>query len=98
MTESTPSRVAQGAGATALLLLACALGIRPYLGTLGHDPMALDSDAPSIGFDEFALSENRYRLLAKVNPEHADELMDSAQADVMKRWRAYERLATGVES
>jgi pyruvate-ferredoxin/flavodoxin oxidoreductase len=70
----------------------------PALQKLGRNPMALDSEKPSISFEEFALSENRYRLLAKTNPEHADELMESAQADITKRWRTYERMGWGVES
>jgi pyruvate-ferredoxin/flavodoxin oxidoreductase len=70
----------------------------PNLLKLGRNPMELDSDAPSIGFEEYAMSENRYRVLAKTNPDHVDELMKSAQADVWKRWQHYERLAEGVES
>ena len=69
----------------------------PGLLELGRNPMVLDSDAPSLSFEEYASSENRYRLLAKTNPEHADELMASAQADIVKRWQTYERLASGIE-
>ena len=69
----------------------------PGLRELGRNPMQLDSEAPSIQFRDFAQSENRYRVLAKTNPDHADELMDAAQADVLKRWQAVMRLADGVE-
>jgi len=69
----------------------------PRLLQLGRNPMQLDSEPPSISFDEYALSENRYRLLSKTNPGHADELMHAAQADIVKKWRAYERMAWGVE-
>jgi len=68
----------------------------PELRNVGRNPMQLDSSAPSISFKEFASSENRYRSLAKANPAAADELMDLAQADAMKRWDAYRRLADKV--
>jgi len=68
----------------------------PELRNVGRNPMQLDSLAPSISFKEFASSENRYRSLAKANPGAADELMELAQADAMKRWDAYRRLADKV--
>jgi pyruvate-ferredoxin/flavodoxin oxidoreductase len=70
----------------------------PDLRRFGRNPMQLDSAAPSISFKDYATSENRYRILAKTNPEHVDELMQAAEADVMKRWHAIERLAQGVEA
>jgi pyruvate-ferredoxin/flavodoxin oxidoreductase len=69
----------------------------PNLAKLGRNPMQLDSAEPNITFKDYAMSENRYRSLARANPEHADELMDLAQADVLKRWQAVQRLARGVE-
>ena len=69
----------------------------PELRRLGRNPMTLDSAAPSISFKDYALSENRYRVLAKTNPEHVGELMHAAEADVLKRWQAVQRLAEGVE-
>jgi pyruvate-ferredoxin/flavodoxin oxidoreductase len=69
----------------------------PDLKKLGRNPMQLDSAPPSIRFEDYAQTENRYRVLAKTNPEHADELMEAAQADVMKRLQAVQRLAAGVE-
>jgi pyruvate-ferredoxin/flavodoxin oxidoreductase len=69
----------------------------PGLKKLGRNPMQLDCAPPSIGFKDYALSENRYRVLAKSNPGAADELMELAEADVIKRWQAVQRLAEGVE-
>ena len=69
----------------------------PGLKRLGRNPMQLDSAAPSISFRDYAQTENRYRGLAKANPDHADELMAAAEADVVKRWQAVQRLAAGVE-
>jgi pyruvate-ferredoxin/flavodoxin oxidoreductase len=68
----------------------------PELALRGRNPMQLDSDPPSIGFKDYANTENRYRVLAKTNPEQADALMDLAQADVLRRWQAVQRLAQGV--
>jgi pyruvate-ferredoxin/flavodoxin oxidoreductase len=68
----------------------------PELKEVGRNPMQIDSAEPSISFKEFASTENRYRALAQTNPQAADELMELAQADVMKRWHAYRRLAEGV--
>ena len=56
----------------------------------------IDSADPSISVKEYALSENRYRSLAKTNPEEVEQLMESAQADVLKRWETYQRLANKV--
>jgi len=69
----------------------------PGLRELGRNPMQLDSGEPTLPFKEYAASENRYRVLAKTNPDEAEHLMELAQADVVHRWRAYQRLAEGVE-
>jgi pyruvate-ferredoxin/flavodoxin oxidoreductase len=68
----------------------------PKLKDVGRNPMQIDSNEPSISFKDYASTENRYRALAKTNPGAADELMELAQADVMKRWQAYQRLAEKV--
>ena len=69
----------------------------PNLTPLGRNPMELDSEEPSISFKDYATMENRYRVLAKANPDEAEELMDLAQADVLKRWQHYQRLADGAD-
>jgi pyruvate-ferredoxin/flavodoxin oxidoreductase len=69
----------------------------PDLSEHGRNPMHLDSAEPSISFREYAASENRYRVLAKTNPDEAEHLMELAQADVMHRWQAYQRLAEGAD-
>lgn len=68
----------------------------PNLTPLGRNPMELDSEEPSISFKDYATMENRYRVLAKANPDEAEELMELAQADVLKRWQHYQRLADGA--
>ena len=70
----------------------------PNLLELGRNPMQLDSEEPSIEFKDYALRENRYRSLAKSNPEQAERLLDLAQADVLKRWQTYKRMAYKIEA
>jgi pyruvate-ferredoxin/flavodoxin oxidoreductase len=59
-------------------------------------PFKLDSKAPTIPVKEFALAEARFAMLARRDPEQADQLLALAQADVDERWRYYEQLA-GLE-
>ncbi len=68
----------------------------PNLRAVGRNPMQIDSGEPTISFKDYALTENRYRSLAKTNPEEVDALMEAAQADVVKRWQTYQRLAKEV--
>ncbi len=59
-------------------------------------PFRLDSHAPDTPFREFAMTEGRFAMLARSDPERAEHLFALAQADVDERWRYYEQLA-GVE-
>ncbi|MGO9469736.1 MAG: pyruvate:ferredoxin (flavodoxin) oxidoreductase [Isosphaeraceae bacterium] len=68
----------------------------PRLGGEGKHPFHLDSHKPTLSLRSFALKEARYAMLARANPEHAEQLLDQAQHDVDSRWRFYEQMA-GVE-
>ena len=58
----------------------------PRLEEQGKNPLQLDSKEPAITkFKDFLLSENRFAQLSKVNPEHAEGLMDKCEKDAMKR-------------
>ena len=59
-------------------------------------PFQLDSAAPSIPLREFAMSEARYAMLARSDPERSAALLDAAQDDLDERWHYYEQLA-GLE-
>lgn len=59
----------------------------PDLEDAGKNPLSIDSKEPSIPFDEYALGENRYRMLRLMNPDQADELMAQSQKDVEKSWK-----------
>ncbi len=62
----------------------------PELEAEGKNPLHLDSKAPAIPFADYALNENRYRMLKMMNPAHADELMAASQKDVEKGWKFLE--------
>jgi pyruvate-ferredoxin/flavodoxin oxidoreductase len=69
----------------------------PELEEAGKNPLHIDSKAPSIPFAEYAMNENRYRMLKMMNPEHADELMALSQKDVEKGWKFLEGRAKALE-
>jgi len=68
----------------------------PRLANQGKNPFQLDSRPPKIRFSEYALAENRYRMLKQTSPDDADRLMAEAQEAVTRHWAAYERLAKGA--
>jgi pyruvate-ferredoxin/flavodoxin oxidoreductase len=59
----------------------------PQLEDEGKNPLHIDSKEPTISFADYALGENRYRMLKMSNPEMADELMKMSQKDVDKSWK-----------
>jgi pyruvate-ferredoxin/flavodoxin oxidoreductase len=65
----------------------------PTRAKQGLNPLQLDSPAPSIAFKDYAQYENRYKILARQNPEHAEVLAKLAQEDIDKRRKKYEDLA-----
>ncbi len=70
----------------------------PRLEDQGKNPFQLDSRPAKIPFSEFALAENRYRMLRQTNPDEADQLLADAQQAVNERWAIYERLARKDEA
>jgi pyruvate-ferredoxin/flavodoxin oxidoreductase len=69
----------------------------PTLEDEGKNPLHIDSKAPTLSFAEYALNENRYRMLKMMNPAHADELMALSQKDVDRGWRFLEGRAAALE-
>ncbi|BCO09662.1 pyruvate-flavodoxin oxidoreductase [Desulfolithobacter dissulfuricans] len=59
----------------------------PQLEEQDKNPLIIDSKEPTIPFAEYALAENRYRMLKMTNPEMADKLMEQAQKDVERSWK-----------
>ncbi len=60
----------------------------------GKNPFKLDSKAPKMAFRDYAYMETRYKMLTKSNPVVAEELMQAAQQDVVRKWKIYEEFAS----
>ena len=65
----------------------------PDLAKEGKNPFKLDSSASKIKFRDYAYMETRYKMLTKINPEHAKNLMVLAQDAVDENWKIYEKLS-----
>jgi pyruvate-ferredoxin/flavodoxin oxidoreductase len=65
----------------------------PRLRAEGENPFQLDSKPPRISFQDYALHENRYRILQQINPQEAGRLFQAAQEAILTRWKEYEQLA-----
>jgi len=65
----------------------------PRLAAEGKNPLQLDSKAPTLDFETFANNQNRFRVLKKNNPEHADELLKASGQDAVKRYNLYKQLS-----
>jgi pyruvate-ferredoxin/flavodoxin oxidoreductase len=66
----------------------------PDLAKQGKNPLTLDSKAPALTLDKYIYNETRYTMLVQSNPEAAKQLLGMAQAEVHKRWKLYEHLAS----
>jgi pyruvate-ferredoxin/flavodoxin oxidoreductase len=65
----------------------------PSLSAEGKNPLQLDSKEPTTSFEEYALGENRYRVLKKINPEASERLMKKANDWTAARYDYYRKLA-----
>jgi pyruvate-ferredoxin/flavodoxin oxidoreductase len=52
----------------------------------GESPLQLDSEEPKLPFKTLAMTEARFAMLARTNPDHARQLFDAAQQDIKDRW------------
>ena len=59
----------------------------------GTNPFTLDSKEPTASYKEFILGEARYAALKKQNPEMADKLFETAEAENNARLASYKKLA-----
>ena len=59
----------------------------------GKNPLTIKSKAPKKDVREALLGENRFRLLAKNNKAHFDQLLALEEGDIKRRWRLYQALA-----
>lgn len=58
----------------------------------GLNPFQLDSQKPGIPYQDYALNENRFKILLHENPELAATLLQQGQDDINNRWKQYEAL------
>ncbi|HET9519120.1 MAG TPA: pyruvate:ferredoxin (flavodoxin) oxidoreductase, partial [Actinoplanes sp.] len=65
---------------------------RPSESGDGH-PFTLDSRAPKVPVRDFLLSETRFAMVQRANPERGEHLLALAQADATERRRYYEQLS-----
>ncbi|MGF1480019.1 MAG: pyruvate:ferredoxin (flavodoxin) oxidoreductase [Cyanophyceae cyanobacterium] len=65
----------------------------PDLKESGKNPLRLDSPEPKAQVDKSVYAENRFKMLAKADPDHAKELLQEYQDDVTSRWQMYQYLA-----
>lgn len=70
----------------------------PMLEAEGKNPLTIDSKEPTISFADYALNENRYRMLKLSNPEMVDELMAQSQADTDKSWKMLKAWQKALEA
>ena len=66
----------------------------PSREAAGDPGLRLDSRKPTIKFKQFASKEARFAMLARANPDQAEELMAQAQQDIDDRWHFYEQMVT----
>jgi pyruvate-ferredoxin/flavodoxin oxidoreductase len=66
----------------------------PAREAAGDPGLRLDSRKPTMRFADFAATEARFAMLARANPEHANELLERAQQDIDDRWHLYEQMVT----
>ena len=65
----------------------------PNLLKDGKNPLVLDSQAPSIKFEDYAMNENRYRVLKKSRPDAVKNFMSQNEKNVQMRFKLYKSLA-----
>ncbi len=65
----------------------------PRLAAEGKNPLQFDSKDATMTFEDYASTENRYRVLKKANPEAAAKLMKRANQITSSRFDLYKKLA-----
>ncbi|MDR3113580.1 MAG: pyruvate:ferredoxin (flavodoxin) oxidoreductase, partial [Endomicrobium sp.] len=65
----------------------------PALKEKGLNPLKIDSGEPTITVEDFMNGENRFKLLAKANPQQAKKLLDEATGEYNYRRNVYKQLA-----
>ncbi len=67
----------------------------PELKEQGKNPFILDSKEPTADFQEFIMSETRYRSLKQLFPDIAEDLLAQTEEDAKERYAHYKWMAEG---
>jgi len=65
----------------------------PRRTAMGENPLKLDSKMPKAPYEQFALTEARFRMLQKTDPERSKRLLEEAQRTSLMRLDIYQQLA-----
>uniref|UniRef100_UPI00187FC20D pyruvate:ferredoxin (flavodoxin) oxidoreductase n=1 Tax=aff. Roholtiella sp. LEGE 12411 TaxID=1828822 RepID=UPI00187FC20D len=65
----------------------------PELQKQGKNPLQLDMRSPTQSVEKSMYQENRFKMLTKSKPDHAQHLLELAQTEVDARWQMYQYLA-----
>ncbi len=60
----------------------------------GKNPLKLDYKGPKIPVEEYVYTENRFKMLTKMDPERAKMLLEKSQAHVKAVWKEYSHMAS----
>jgi pyruvate-ferredoxin/flavodoxin oxidoreductase len=66
----------------------------PVLRAAGKVPFLLDSPRPRIPLKDYHERENRFKSLARTDPEAAERFLELGQQQVNRRWAEYEEMAS----
>lgn len=66
----------------------------PDLAQEGKNPLVLDSKDPTLPLKDYVYNETRYKMLTKMHPEVAAQLLAEEEKDLKSRWRTYKYLAS----
>ncbi len=65
----------------------------PRRSAEGKNPLQLESKEPTISFSDYAMKQNRYKVLKKINPDAAESLMSDADKITADRYAMHKNLA-----
>ncbi|MFC1512569.1 pyruvate:ferredoxin (flavodoxin) oxidoreductase, partial [bacterium] len=69
------------------------LRYNPLLKEQGKNPLIIDSKPPVKSVAEYALNENRYKILDKMDHETAQKLLEQADKEAKAKYELYKRMS-----
>ena len=65
----------------------------PRRAARGENPLQIDSSAPKSKVKDFMMTENRFKMLTKSEPDDAKKCFEQSQVDADRRWKFYQFMA-----